>query len=227
MTGVQMPNSKNQGQMRPAARRRLASGSRGYRSPDAASRLTGRPFPRSRTEAYGHLFSVAPCISPAPWLRAHRKPCAGVHPSEEWPRHPSPPGRPDYRVHHGSSQGVPSWSPSILTPGQCLRKYSASAHEVIWMQRVRPSHLNAGFASTIASPRHRAALFGQRRAIAMPRPAPACAGLQPPTGANRHHPCRPAAAVVRHSVAPRWAPAFACRWGTDRLGRSPHHRRCT
>jgi hypothetical protein len=44
--------------------------------------------------------------------------------------------------HHWPSQGMPSWSPSIFTPGQCARKYSASAHEVIWEQYVLPSQEN-------------------------------------------------------------------------------------
>ena len=34
-------------------------------------------------------------------------------------------------VHHCLSQGMPSWSPSIFTFGQCARKYFASAHEVM------------------------------------------------------------------------------------------------
>jgi hypothetical protein len=40
----------------------------------------------------------------------------------------------DAALHHWSSQGTPSRSPSILTPGQRLRKYIASAHEVICVQ---------------------------------------------------------------------------------------------
>src|SRR5690606_42013787 len=39
--------------------------------------------------------------------------------------------------------GSPSWLPSIVTFGQLRRKYSASAHDVICEQWVRPSHRNA------------------------------------------------------------------------------------
>lgn len=42
-------------------------------------------------------------------------------------------------LHHCRSQGIPLPSPSILTPGQCLRKKVASSHEDICEQCVRPS----------------------------------------------------------------------------------------
>ncbi len=45
-------------------------------------------------------------------------------------------------LHHCISHGTPSLSPSILVPGQFLKKNVASAHEVICEQWVRPSHLN-------------------------------------------------------------------------------------
>jgi len=35
-------------------------------------------------------------------------------------------------------------SPSIWVPGQFVRKNLASAQDVIWEQRVRPSHRNCG-----------------------------------------------------------------------------------
>jgi hypothetical protein len=41
--------------------------------------------------------------------------------------------------HHCVSQGTPSPSPSICTPGQCFRKYFASSQERICVHRVRPS----------------------------------------------------------------------------------------
>ncbi len=43
-------------------------------------------------------------------------------------------------VHHCSSQGIPSRSPSILTPGQFAKKYLASRQERICEQCWRPSH---------------------------------------------------------------------------------------
>src|SRR5215216_4166723 len=45
-------------------------------------------------------------------------------------------------VHHCCSQGTPSLSPSIWVPGQFARKNFASSQDVIWEQRVRPSHRN-------------------------------------------------------------------------------------
>lgn len=50
------------------------------------------------------------------------------------------------QLHHCLSQGIPSLSPSIFTPGQFRRKNVASAQDVIWVQWVRPSHLNDGAA---------------------------------------------------------------------------------
>ena len=44
--------------------------------------------------------------------------------------------------HHCFSQGTPSPSPSIFTPGQFSRKYVASSQEVICEQWVRPSQRN-------------------------------------------------------------------------------------
>ncbi len=60
----------------------------------------------------------------------------------------------NYRVHHCCSQGMPSPSPSILTPGQDARKYLASAQDVIWEQYLRPSHRNdtAGESRQTADP---------------------------------------------------------------------------
>ena len=49
---------------------------------------------------------------------------------------------PAYLPHHCFSHGMPLPSPSILTPGHFRRKNLASAHEVIWEQWMRPSHLN-------------------------------------------------------------------------------------
>jgi hypothetical protein len=59
--------------------------------------------------------------------------------------------RPGYCLHHCCSHGIPSWFPSIFTPGQFFRKNVASAHEVICEQYVRPSHLNwlEGLPSTL------------------------------------------------------------------------------
>jgi len=37
---------------------------------------------------------------------------------------------------------MPSWSPSISTPGQLRKKKVASPQDVIWEQWVLPSHLN-------------------------------------------------------------------------------------
>lgn len=42
-------------------------------------------------------------------------------------------------LHHCSSQGIPSLSPSIFTLGQFFRKNLASLHELIWEQCLRPS----------------------------------------------------------------------------------------
>jgi hypothetical protein len=39
----------------------------------------------------------------------------------------------DY-LHHCFSQGMPSLFPSIFVPGQFVRKYVASAQDVIWEQ---------------------------------------------------------------------------------------------
>ncbi|CDH43604.1 hypothetical protein BN874_1260012 [Candidatus Contendobacter odensis Run_B_J11] len=44
-------------------------------------------------------------------------------------------------LHHCFSQGMPSLFPSILTPGQFLKKKVASSQDVIWEQCVLPSHL--------------------------------------------------------------------------------------
>lgn len=47
-----------------------------------------------------------------------------------------------YLPHHCRSQGKPSLSPSISTPGQLPRKKAASSQDVICEQWMRPSHLN-------------------------------------------------------------------------------------
>jgi len=58
----------------------------------------------------------------------------------------------DHYLHHCCSHGTPSLFPSILLPGQFLRKQVASAHELIWEQCVRPSQLNV---PPLVSPRRR------------------------------------------------------------------------
>src|SRR5690606_15301938 len=52
------------------------------------------------------------------------------------------------QLHHCRSQGSPSLFPSIFVFGQLRRKYSASAHDVICEQWVRPSHRNVAAAAT-------------------------------------------------------------------------------
>jgi hypothetical protein len=64
--------------------------------------------------------------------------CAGCASSDALKRRRPADGT-DQR-HQWSSQGRPSWSPSIFTPGQLARKNLASLHDVIWLQCVRPSH---------------------------------------------------------------------------------------